>query len=255
MKVIPLQSGSNGNCYYVESGGSALLFDAGISLLKAQERLAIHGRQLRNVQALFISHDHSDHTRCMGTYQRRLEIPVYITRPTLLAVQMYQKIGKLQRVRFFAAGSSMAIGNFTVHTLPTPHDSADGVAFVVEDGTHRVGIMTDLGHPFAGLKQILPTLDGIVIESNYDEVMLANSRYPEQLKRRIRGAQGHISNLEAAQLLNDHVDQRLKWACLCHLSAENNHPELALETHQTVLGDRFPIHIAWRDRVGDVLEF
>lgn len=255
MKVIPLQSGSNGNCYYVESGKSALLFDAGISLLKAKERLEVHGRQLRNIQALFISHDHGDHTRCMGAFQRRLEIPVYITRPTLLAVQMYQKIGKLQRVRFFAAGSSVAIGNFTVHTIPTPHDSADGVAFVVEDGEHRVGIMTDLGHPFPNLRQILPTLDGIVIESNYDEAMLANSRYPEQLKRRIRGDQGHISNREAAHLLNDHADQRLKWACLCHLSEENNHPDLALETHQAVLGDRFPIHIAWRDRVGDVLEF
>jgi phosphoribosyl 1,2-cyclic phosphodiesterase len=255
MKVIPLQSGSNGNCYYVESGGSAILFDAGISMLKAQQRLAVHGRHLRNVLALFISHDHSDHTRCMGVYQRKLDIPLYITRPTLLAVQLYQKTGKLQRVRFFAAGSSIAVGKFTVHTIPTPHDSADGVAFVVEDGRHRVGILTDLGHPFPDLQQILPTLDGIVIESNYDEAMLARGPYPESLKRRIRGQHGHISNLEAARLIHEHADQRLKWACLCHLSDENNHPEVALETHLSLLGDRIPIHIAWRDRVGDVLEF
>lgn len=254
MKVIPLQSGSNGNCYYIESGGSAVLFDAGISMLKAQRRLAEHGRHLRNVKALFISHDHSDHTRCMGVYQRQLDIPLYITRPTLLAVQMYQKVGKLQRVRFFAAGSSVSVSNFTIHTIPTPHDSADGVAFVVEDGQHRVGILTDLGHPFQDLQQILPTLDGLVIESNYDEGMLARGPYPESLKRRIRGQQGHISNLEAAQLINDHAHERLKWACLCHLSDENNHPQVALETHQSVLGDRIPIHIAWRDKVGDMLE-
>lgn len=254
MNVIPLQSGSNGNCYYVESGDTALLFDAGISVRKAQERLASYGRQLTQVDAIFVSHDHSDHTRCLGSFQRKFDLPVYITRQTLLAVQMYQKIGKLQRVRLFTAGSSQVVGNLTIHTIPTPHDGVDGVAFIVEDAQHRVGILTDLGHPFPELMQVMPTLDGVVIESNYDEDMLVNGPYPERLKRRIQGKSGHISNLEAAVLLKEHTNGRLKWACLCHLSQENNCPDLALKTHQETVRENLPLYVAWRDRVGDLLE-
>jgi phosphoribosyl 1,2-cyclic phosphodiesterase len=254
MNVIPLQSGSNGNCYYVESGQTALLFDAGISIRKAQERLTNYGRQLNQVDAIFISHDHGDHTRCLGAFQRKFDLPIYITRQTLLAVQTYQKVGKLQRIRLFTAGSSQVIGNLTVHTIPTPHDGVDGVAFVVEDACHRVGILTDLGHPFAELTEILPTLDGVVIESNYDETMLANGPYPERLKRRIQGKGGHISNHESASLLKEYTNGRLKWACLCHLSQENNCPEVALRTHQSVVRESLPLYIAWRDSVGEMLE-
>jgi phosphoribosyl 1,2-cyclic phosphodiesterase len=254
MNIIPLQSGSNGNCYYVESGNTALLFDAGISVRKAQERLARYDRMLTQVDAIFVSHDHSDHTRCLGSFQRKFDLPVYITRRTLLAVQMHQKIGKLQRIRLFTAGSSQVIGSLTVHTISTPHDGADGVAFVVEDANHRVGILTDLGHPFPELMEIMPTLDGVVIESNYDEEMLLNGPYPERLKRRIQGKGGHISNHEAAILLKEHTNGRLKWACLCHLSHENNCPDVALKTHQCVVRENLPIYVAWRDRVGELLQ-
>lgn len=253
MKIISLQSGSNGNCFYVEAGDVSLLFDAGISGKQAEDRLAEHGRDIRNVNALFISHDHSDHTRCLGVFQRKFNLPVYITRPTLLAVQMYQKIGRLERVRIFTAGSSQSFGSVTVHTIPTPHDSVDGVMFVIEDAEHRVGILTDLGSPFPELRALLPTLDAVVIESNYDEAMLASGPYPEHLKRRISGDGGHLSNLEAAQLLQQHASQRLQWACLCHLSHENNCPNLAIETHREILGDSVPIHVAWRDRVSDIM--
>ena len=249
-----LNSGSNGNCFYVESGDVALLFDAGISGKQAADRLAQHGRDIRNVDALFISHDHSDHTRAVGVFQRKFGLPVYITRRTLLAVQRYQNVGKMERIRLFTAGSSQSFGHVTVHTIPTPHDSVDGVAFVIEDAQHRVGILTDLGHAFAGLKDVLQSLDGVVIESNYDNEMLDNGPYPEHLKRRIKGDGGHLSNLDSAMLLKEHCNGRLKWACLCHLSEENNQPELARQTHLQILGETIPIHVAWRDRVSDLLE-
>ena len=127
MKVVSLQSGSNGNCFYVESGNVGLLFDAGISGKQAEERLARYGRDIRNVAGLFISHDHSDHTRAVGVFQRKFGMPVYITRRTLLAVQRHQKIGNLERVRLFTAGNSQSFGDVTVHSVPTPHDSVDGV--------------------------------------------------------------------------------------------------------------------------------
>ena len=254
MKVVSLQSGSNGNCFYVESGDVRLLFDAGISGKQADERLARHGRDIRDVNALFISHDHSDHTRCLGVFQRKFGIPIYITRPTLLAVQRHQKIGKLKRVCLFTAGNSHAFGNVTVHSVPTPHDSVDGVAFVVEDNQHRVGILTDLGHAFDGLRDVLRSLDAVVIESNYDTEMLETGSYPEHLKRRIKGSGGHLSNEDAAMLLKQSRTERLKWACLCHLSEENNQPERARQTHQRILGNDFPIHVASRYEASDIFE-
>ncbi len=254
MKVVSLQSGSNGNCFFVESGAVRLLFDAGISGKQAEERLARHGRDIRSVDGLFISHDHSDHTRSVGVFQRKFGMPVYITRPTLTAVQRYQKIGKLERVRIFTAGSSQSFGDVTVHSVPTPHDSVDGVAFVVEDKQHRVGILTDLGHAFDGLREVLRSLDAVVIESNYDTEMLQTGPYPEHLKRRISGAGGHLSNEDAAMLLQQTRSERLKWACLCHLSEENNEPERARATHQRILGEDFPLHIASRYDVSEIFE-
>lgn len=254
MKVVSLQSGSNGNCFYVESGNVRLLFDAGISGKQAELRLAQHGRDIREVDGLFISHDHSDHTRSMGVFQRKFGMPIYVTRRTLDAVQKHQKIGKLERVRLFSAGSSQSFGEVTVHSVPTPHDSVDGVAFVVEDRTHRVGILTDLGHVFDGLRDVLRSLDAVVIESNYDPEMLETGPYPEHLKRRISGAGGHLSNEDSAMLLKQSGSERLKWACLCHLSEENNHPERARATHQRILGDEFPIHVASRSEASEVFE-
>lgn len=254
MKVVSLQSGSNGNCFYVESGNVRLLFDAGISGKKAEERLARHGRDIRDVDALFISHDHSDHTKSVGIFQRKYGMPVYITPRTLKAVNRHQKIGKLERVRLFTAGSSQTFGSVTVHSVPTPHDSVDGVAFVVEDAQHRVGILTDLGHAFEGLKDVLRSLDAVVIESNYDTEMLETGPYPEHLKRRIRGDGGHLSNEDSAKLLKRFASARMKWACLCHLSEENNEPERAKAIHERILGDDFPIHVASRYDASEIYE-
>lgn len=254
MKVVSLQSGSNGNCFYVESGNVKLLFDAGISGKQAEERLAGHGRDIRDVDGLFISHDHSDHTRSVGIFQRKFGMPVYITRPTLLAVQRSQRIGKLERVRLFSAGNSQSFGDVTVHSVPTPHDSVDGVAFVIEDKQHRVGILTDLGHAFDGLRDVLRSLDAVVIESNYDTQMLETGPYPEHLKQRIRGAGGHLSNEDAAMLLKQSRTERLKWACLCHLSEENNEPDRARETHRRILGNDFPVYVASRYEASEIFE-
>jgi phosphoribosyl 1,2-cyclic phosphodiesterase len=255
MIVIPLQSGSNGNSYYVESDRFALLIDAGISVSKAQARLAEHGRDFRRLKGLLITHDHGDHSRFLGSFHRKLNLPVYITEPTLRAVQQHHSPGRLERIRLFESGTSLSIEGLRIETLATPHDGVDGVVFIVDNGTQRVGIMTDLGHPFAELKASLPTLDGIVLESNYDENLLAEGAYPAHLKQRIRGSGGHISNREAANLLKEHNQGRLQWACLCHLSQQNNDPQLALQTHYEILGQELPLSIAWRDRVGQLLGF
>lgn len=252
MRVISLQSGSNGNCIYVEAGGVRLLFDAGISGRQAERRLARHGRDIRRVDALVISHDHTDHVRCMGIYQRKFHMPIYITAETLNAARTWHPIGMIDDVRLFEAGSTLRFGNVSIETIRTPHDGADGVAFVVDDGHRRLGILTDLGCVFEDLQKVIRSLDAALIESNHDLQMLADGPYPVFLKRRIRGPGGHISNIEAAELLR--AGGRMKWACLGHLSEQNNRPDLALRTHRETLGGCLPLHVAGRYEATDVLE-
>lgn len=253
MEVIALQSGSSGNCIYVEAAGQRLLFDAGISGRQAEQRLASAGRNIRDIDALVISHDHSDHARAMGIYQRKYGLPIHVTPDTLSVARRKMSLGRLHDVRYFKAGNTLCFGEVRVHTIPTPHDAVDGVAFVIDDGVHKLGILTDLGHVFDELDEILPQLDAVLIESNHDLEMLAGSFYPESIKRRIRGAKGHISNHDAAELLSRAAPENLKWACLAHLSEESNTPELAIETHQSLLGNAFPIHCADRNAATDVM--
>ena len=253
MKVISLQSGSNGNCIYVETGGVRLLFDAGIAASQVQERLAHHGRDANAVDAVLISHDHIDHCRSMGVLNRAFNLPIYATAKTYEAAKRFA-LGEIGDLRHFQSGERIKVGKIVVETIPTPHDAEDGVVFVVDDGKHRLGILTDLGHVFDGLPDIIASLDAVLLESNYDPDMLANSSRPEWLKERIAGPEGHISNFEAANLLLGSASKRMKWACLGHLSHDTNTPTLALETHRKILGDRLPLFLATRYEVSGVME-
>ena len=254
MNVISLQSGSNGNCIYVEGGGVRLLFDAGISGLRAERRLARHGRDIRKVDALILSHDHADHIASAGIFQRKFGLPMYVTRHTLRAAVGKRPLGALGVVHHYEAGDTLHFGDVAVETIPTPHDGVDGVAFVVDDGRRRLGLLTDLGHVFDDLGRTIASLDAVLLESNYDPDMLEWGPYPENLKRRVRGSGGHLSNVEAACLLQQAAGARMKWACLGHLSEQNNDPDLAIETHQGILGGRIPLYLAGRYGASDVME-
>jgi len=254
MNVISLQSGSNGNCIYVETRGIRLLFDAGISGRQAQRRLAARDRDIGEVDGVLISHDHRDHSRCMGIYQRKFGLPVYVTRKTLDTTRAKSDQGNMNDVRFFQAGSPLSFGDVVVETIRTPHDGSDGVAFVVDDGRRRLGILTDLGHVFDGLASVIGSLDAIVMESNYDPQMLTDGSYPYYLKERIRGPRGHLSNDESARIVRDAANHRLEWVCLAHLSEENNRPEIAMRTHRETLGNSVCLYLASRYRATDVMD-
>jgi phosphoribosyl 1,2-cyclic phosphodiesterase len=233
MIAISLQSGSNGNCIYVEADGVKLLFDAGICGSAAEKRLAVYRRDIRQVDAVIISHDHTDHIKYAGVLQRKYGLPLFVTPMTLNAALSSHNLGRLDDVHLFMSGGTIRIREVIITAVPTPHDGADGSAFVVESGGKRLGIMTDLGHVFGNLEETMPTLDGVFIESNYDPGMLAGSTYPAFLKKRIKGPGGHLSNIESAELLR--TGSRLKWACLSHLSEQNNDPALALRTHRRIV--------------------
>ena len=254
MIFISLQSGSNGNSLYVESGGVRLLFDAGISGRKARERLAAHGRGIERAHALIVSHDHADHVTCAGVYQRMFGMPLFITNRTLNAAKAKYNLGRLDDVRHFRPGETLRFGHVSVKTFPTPHDGAEGSAFVIDDGASRLAILTDLGHVYRRLDEAIASSDAVFLESNYDPAMLAAGPYPAPLKRRIAGPGGHLSNGEAAELLARSATSRLRWICLAHLSGENNTPALALAAHRQALGCDIALHVAPREGPSPLLE-
>ncbi|HMK55471.1 MAG TPA: MBL fold metallo-hydrolase [Dissulfurispiraceae bacterium] len=249
--AIALQSGSSGNCIYIETPGIRLLFDAGLSCIDTERRLAACGRSAREVDALIISHDHADHVRHAGVLQRKYGMPIYITRDTLDVAIARHRLGRLGDVRYFHAGDCLQFADALVRTIPTPHDGVDGVIFTIEHKNRRLGIMTDLGHVFDGLRSEIASLDAVFLESNYDPKLLAAGSYPAFLKRRIQGPCGHISNLEAAELLLS--ARKLRWACLSHLSQQNNYPDLAIMTHKAVLPGSLALYLAHRNRSTGVL--
>ncbi len=246
MLMISLQSGSNGNCTYVEAGRVKLLIDAGISGLQAERRLAKFGRRIRDVDAVILSHDHRDHSRCAGVFHRKFALPIYATVETIRSADRYTGLGKIGDVRNFVPGESICLDDVRIETIPTPHDASDGSIFVIDDGKRRLGVMTDLGWVFPELRDAVSSVDAMILESNYDPAMLDGGPYPYYLKQRIRSEGGHISNDEAAELLSTCAPSRLTWTCLGHLSEKNNTPALALASHLPVAADRYPIHLAGR---------
>ena len=248
MFTCSLQSGSNGNSIYVETDDARLLFDAGIGGKVAHERLAHHDRDIREVDAVLVSHNHRDHVSGVGVFQRKFSLPIYITRGAWRVVR--DQLGPVQDVRHFTPGQCLQFKTTTIETIPTAHDAVEPVAFVIRHGGKSLGIFTDLGHRFAGIENWIARLDGLYLESNYDPQMLAAGPYPAWLKRRITGPAGHLSNHEACQLVKDSA-LRLQFLVLAHLSQENNHPDLALATAQSYLPRRMPISLAPRYTVSE----
>ena len=252
MITFSLQSGSHGNAIYVEAGDQRLLFDAGISGRSAERRMAAHGRDIRDCNALIISHDHRDHASCAGIYQRKFGMPIHVSKRVWSAVGRH--LGPVHDVRRYTPGDTLVFDDVAVHTVLSPHDGIDTVCFIIEHDGRRLAILTDLGHPFARLESILGEVDAAYLESNYEAAILEDGPYPERLKRRIAGDGGHLSNDEAAMLVDRAAGPRLQWVAMSHLSQDNNRPELALEAHRRRIGSSFPVRLAPRYSESELFE-
>ena len=253
MRAISLQSGSKGNCIYVETSGARFLIDAGLSMRETVRRLALVGRTLSDIDALLLTHEHTDHSLSVGGISSRYGIPVYVTAATEEALACRGLGTGIASARRFSPGERLDFGSVRVETVPTPHDSVDGCTFVIKEGGLRLGILTDLGHVFDGLGTVVRSLDAVFLESNYDPGMLVQGKYPAFLKKRITGPGGHISNEESAGLVAA-AGRVFSWVCLAHLSGENNTPDAAVEAHRQIAGPRQDIRVAPRDRIGELLE-
>ena len=228
-----------------------MLVDAGISARQAALRLQQYGRDIRNVKLVLLSHEHADHVRCAGVFQRKFRLPVALTPGTHRAGWRY--LESLEEVEHFSPGDTIEVGPLCVHSIPTEHDAVEGCAFVFEAEGRRLGLFTDLGHVFPRLRRWMAEVDAAFLESNFDPELLQISSYPPDLKRRIQGPSGHISNDEAAALVAEVGCERLQWLMLAHLSQENNTPERALTTHRQTYGHHLPLYVASRTHASELL--
>ena len=241
MRVIALQSGSKGNCIYLETDRVRVLFDAGISGKQAQDRLAYFHIDIRSIDALLISHEHSDHVSCAGVFCRKFGIPLWTTEMTYKAMEY--RLGDVSSVNFFKSGETIHFDGLNIETIKTPHDAVDGVCFVADDGKKRFGVCTDLGCVFNELPSVVKSLNGVLLESNYDPIMLRYGEYSPELQDRIRSSHGHLSNEESAELLL-HYGQQLEAVMLGHISENNNTEDQVQKTHKKILGSNFRAELA-----------
>ena len=237
MKFCVLGSGSKGNATYLESGGTAILIDAGMSGKELQLRLTAIGVELSAVDAILVTHEHHDHIHGVGVISRRARIPVYANPGTFAAAAKI--CNRLFAYNEFETGSTFHFHNLEIHPFAISHDTADPVGFRISDGKFSIGYCTDTGRVSKLMQHRLTACDALVLESNHDIEMLRNGSYPPYLKQRIRSSQGHLDNHDAASLLHELAHEKLQHVVLAHLSEENNHPEIAFHAAVEALGNSF----------------
>ncbi len=223
LTITSLNSGSNGNCYYIGNSREAVLIDAGISCRETEKRMSRLGLSMTTVKAIFVSHEHADHINGIRVLSKKYQLPVYITPATLRSAG---KILEKDLIRNFNAGESIAIGDLSVKGFPKFHDAVDPHSFIVSANGINIGVFTDIGnccdHVITHFKQC----HAVFLESNYCEDMLMKGNYPYVLKKRITGGNGHLSNTQALELFTTHRGEQLSHLILAHLSKNNNTPEL-----------------------------
>lgn len=224
--ITSLNSGSNGNCYYVGNESEAVLIDAGLSCRETEKRMQRLGLNIKKVKAVFISHEHSDHISGLVTLSKKHKLPVYITPETHKGARIWVEKELINR---FTADVAVQIGSLYVMPFLKKHDAAHPHSFTVTHNEVTVGIFTDIGTVSKKFISHFKKCHAAFLESNYDRQMLMNGNYPHILKKRISDGSGHLSNDEALDLFLNHRPSFMSHLILAHLSANNNKPELVKE--------------------------
>ena len=218
-----LASGSSGNAALLATGKTRILVDAGLSMRETGKRLAAIGESLANIDAIVITHEHSDHVSGLVSLARQLNAPIYITRLTAPAIPWGEYTPKLD---CFQAGTTFTIGDIEIDSFTIPHDAIDPVGFCFRTHGVKIGIVTDLGYLPDSIKFHLRGTDLLVLESNHDLEMLKVGPYPWSVKQRVMGRKGHLSNDVVSDFIRIDLDSTISTLVLGHLSEHNNHPEI-----------------------------
>jgi phosphoribosyl 1,2-cyclic phosphodiesterase len=225
LNITSLNSGSNGNCYYVGNDTDAVLIDAGISCRETEKRMKQLDLSIKKVKAIFVSHEHSDHIKGVSTLANKYNLPVYITNATAKNGPIL--ISHLSKP--FTANLPVSVGQLIITPFIKNHDAVDPHSFIISYAGVHVGVFTDIGIVCPQVLHHFKQCHAVFLEANYDENMLENGKYPLHLKNRIRGGEGHLSNRQALELFTAHRPPFMSHLILSHLSKENNSPKLVKE--------------------------
>lgn len=246
--IASLNSGSNGNCYYIGNNKEAVLVDVGISCRETEKRMARLGLRMELVKAIFISHEHSDHIKGVEVISRKYKLPVYITQRTKISggIEIDDELHQV-----FKAYESIEVGELLVTAFPKRHDAADPHSFVISGNGVNVGVFTDIGSECEHVTKNFKQCHAVFLEANYDHEMLSNGNYPIHLQNRIKSNHGHLSNEQALKIFVEHRSDQLSHLLLSHLSKDNNSPKLVHDLF-TQHANNTEISIAGRDQETEV---
>ena len=256
-KFCNLYSGSSGNCSFIETDKTKILIDCGVSFKRIKEGLESIGEDINDLDAILITHEHSDHIKGLGVLSKNVDIPIYANKKTLDEIE---KKYFISTTKPFKTNDTFEIKDIKVHPFAIPHDAADPVGFTIDYKNTKISIATDIGHVENKLYKNLNESSFVLLESNYEPDMLKSSSYPYSLKHRILGPEGHLSNEDASQVIKSLVNNGLNNIMLGHLSKENNFPELAYQTTVNELIEnnvdigKLQLSVADRDKVNKVIE-
>jgi len=225
LSVASLNSGSNGNCYYVENENEAVLIDVGISCKEIDKRMTRLGLSPQKIKAVFITHEHADHIYGLSAFVKKYQVPVYITQKTFLQLTSVP----VSLVHYFNTNDVITVGLLSVIAFPKLHDAEDPCSFIITCNNTTVGVFTDIGFACSNVIHYFKQCHAAFLEANYDAEMLQNGRYPLMLKRRISGGKGHLSNAQALELFLKHKPSFMSHLFLSHLSLNNNRPSIVEE--------------------------
>lgn len=234
IEAYTLFSGSSGNCIYIKNGEDEILIDAGKSAGAIEKALSLIGSSLRRISAIFVTHEHSDHTSGLEIISKKYQIPIHITAPSYTRVayngSFTSRFAISHEVHY-----EHRIGSLLLRSFEIPHDSAQNVGYIIECEGERLGIATDMGHITEEIKSSLCGCKTAIIESNHDKFLLVAGPYPEFLKHRILADTGHLANEDSAELSLFLAKNGTESITLAHLSKENNAPEIAFSAHRDAL--------------------
>ena len=238
LKFISIGSGSSGNCYFLYTESDGLIIDVGIGIRTLKKCFRDYGLTLPQIHRVLITHDHADHIKSVGSISHDLLLPVYATATVHQGIDrnycVTRKVNPADR-HFVEPGKTEQLGDFTVTPFTVPHDSSDNVGYFLEACGTNICIITDAGTVTEEMAQYINRAHYLVIEANHDVEMLQQGPYPQHLKTRILSETGHLSNTACGEAIAQNMSEQLRHVWLCHLSEENNHPELARKTVESVL--------------------
>jgi len=239
-KLLSLSSGSNGNCYYLGTSEYGILIDAGIGTRTIKKYLREYGVAMETIVAVLVTHDHADHIKSVSYLGNKLNIPVYTTRSVHEGIERsrYCESKLYGSKRVIEKDEPFVIKDFSITAFNVPHDSVENVGYHIEVNGQIIVLITDIGRINDSIIRYASKANHLIIEANYDEDMLRTGRYPYNLKQRIASGMGHLSNRLTGEFLADIFCDDLGEIWLCHLSKDNNRPEIAYKTVEEKLCEK-----------------